>query len=116
MPSRRFNATRSPGLCARIATCLLVGALALSLAATPALAQSAPKEPEKGVPLDQYLREQLTGEDMQRALRSFVESFRPIAEQLDRMMKDVPQYEAPEVLPNGDILIRRKIPGDEIKT
>ena len=31
---------------------------------------------------------------------------------IDKVVKDVPQYEAPEVLDNGDIIIRRKQKAD----
>jgi hypothetical protein len=36
-----------------------------------------------------------------------------ILQALDLLMKTIPQYSAPEVLPNGDIIIRRQHPEDE---
>jgi len=36
-----------------------------------------------------------------------------ILQALDLLMKTIPQYAAPEVLPNGDIIIRRLHPEDE---
>ncbi len=46
--------------------------------------------------------EQLAGEAVAKLLRA-----------LDLMMDSVPQYAAPEVLPNGDIIIRRLHPEDK---
>lgn len=46
--------------------------------------------------------ERLAGEAMSKLLRA-----------LDLMMDSVPQYAAPEVLPNGDIIIRRLHPEDK---
>ena len=34
---------------------------------------------------------------------------------IELMLEMIPQYEAPEVLPNGDIIIRRKNPSDEVE-
>ena len=43
------------------------------------------------------------------------EGTKTILRAFELFMKSIPQYEAPEVLPNGDIIIRRKNPpkGDE---
>ncbi len=38
------------------------------------------------------------------------EATRQILRMLERMMQALPQYEAPEILENGDIIIRRKRP------
>ena len=70
--------------------------LGLSLALAPAMAaatdNAAPQQsPDSGSP-GELAREGL--EQMMRALRLLVES--------------IPQYELPEVLDNGDIIIRRK--------
>ena len=46
--------------------------------------------------------ERLAGEAMSKLLRA-----------LDLMMDSVPQYAAPEVLPNGDIILRRLNPKDD---
>jgi hypothetical protein len=48
-------------------------------------------------------------EDMGRALSEM----RPMAEDLMRLMDNIGNYEAPVVLENGDILIRRKPPPPE---
>ncbi len=62
---------------------------------------------EKGI--ESILQGLITGmqpalEDMGRAL----DEMRPMAEQLLRLIDDIGNYEAPVVLENGDILIRRK--------
>lgn len=68
-------------------------ALALALLAGPATAQ------DKGEGLDDTAR---------RAIESLVEAMRS-------MVAKIPMYEAPEILDNGDIIIRRKRPGQEEK-
>lgn len=46
------------------------------------------------------------GEEMGLA----VEEMKPALEELARLIGDIRNYEPPEVLPNGDIIIRRKRP------
>jgi hypothetical protein len=96
----------------------LVLALTLSvLPALPARAQEEPAPPDatgEGVDLiERGMRSILEGlftemqpaiEDMGRALTEM----RPMAEQLLKLIDDIGNYEAPVVLENGDILIRRK--------
>ncbi|WP_374377420.1 hypothetical protein [Dongia sp.] len=41
------------------------------------------------------------------------EGLAKILQALDLLLKTIPQYAAPEVLPNGDIIIRRLHPEDE---
>ena len=43
------------------------------------------------------------------------EGAKMIFEALDLVLKAIPQYEAPEILGNGDIIIRRKIPTEDKK-
>lgn len=90
--------------------------LALSLAPLPSAAQDAPAPGgvEGGADLiERGVRSILEGlftemqpalEDMGRALNEM----RPMAEQLLKLIDDIGNYEAPVVLENGDILIRRK--------
>ena len=47
-------------------------------------------------------------EDMEPALRDFVAGLGPALQDLSDMIDDFANYEAPEVLPNGDIIIRRR--------
>lgn len=43
-------------------------------------------------------------------MREGLEELRPMLSRLVELMGDVRNYEAPEMLPNGDIIIRRKTP------
>lgn len=43
-------------------------------------------------------------------LRELLNEARPELEQLLRQLENLPMYEAPEILPNGDIIIRRVRP------
>ena len=68
--------------------------LATLVAANPVLAQDpAPKDkmPEK-------------------AEKAITEGIRTVLRALETMFESIPQYEMPEVLENGDIIIRRKHP------
>jgi hypothetical protein len=47
---------------------------------------------------------------LQDAQRQAVEGIGKLLEALQMFVKSVPQYSAPEVLPNGDIIIRRVHP------
>jgi hypothetical protein len=90
--------------------------LIFALSATPALAQEA--DTDKGLSLLQegaglLLRGMMA--DMEPAMQDMADSFakaEPMLRDLMAMMDDLTQYHAPEVLPNGDILIRRKLPAE----
>ena len=70
---------------------ILAALLIASVAVVPAARAQAPAQPPQESPKDML-------EDASRkALRAF-----------ELMLKAIPQYEAPEILDNGDILIRRK--------
>ena len=78
----------------------LIGAGLVGLvlaAAAPALAEEAQRPGEQGKG-DKSLGAQVD-EALERALRS-----------LERFIDRVPGYEAPEIMPNGDIVIRKKPP------
>jgi hypothetical protein len=75
---------------------LLVAVLAVTVA--PVRAQEQPKAPPP--------KETLT-EQTEKAFRKSIET---ILKALEKLVDSVPIYEAPEVLENGDILIRRKRP------
>ena len=47
------------------------------------------------------------------AERLAAEGLAKILQALDLLMKTIPQYAAPEVMPNGDIIIRRLHPEEE---
>ncbi len=48
----------------------------------------------------------------ERAEKALKEGVQTILRALETMFKSVPQYDMPEVLENGDIIIRRKKPKD----
>lgn len=50
---------------------------------------------------------------MEKAGESLKDSLTTLMNLVDKMVKGVPQYEAPEILDNGDIIIRRKPPEDK---
>ena len=83
-------------------------ALALTLAlAAPATAQDASPAPGEGQP----------GQGlglMERGTRLFLEGlmreFGSAVEGLEEALRDLSAYHPPEVLPNGDIIIRRRTP------
>jgi len=47
-------------------------------------------------------------------MRPFVEDqMIPLLQDLNGMIDDMSAYHAPEILPNGDILIRRRVPQED---
>ena len=52
-------------------------------------------------------------DEMEPALRQFSEAMGPMMRDLFDKIDDVNRYELPEVLPNGDIIIRRKPDAEE---
>lgn len=78
-------------------TCAAAALLGLCLAAGPltAAAEEAPAQPPRDSPSD------LAREGLEHMMRA-----------LSLLMENIPQYELPEVLENGDIIIRRKHGGD----
>lgn len=82
---------------------LRAAALALLLLAAPARADEAG---EPILPGEEELR--ALGEEAEAMLRRFAETLDPMAERLRALIDDMGAYEAPERLPNGDIIIRRK--------
>jgi hypothetical protein len=75
--------------------------LVTSLLATPAHSE----------PLDwEALRKNLEelSEGTQQFFESWVDDLGPLLNSLRDKVDDLSEYEAPEVLPNGDIIIRRK--------
>ena len=62
-------------------------------------------------PALESLRDQ--AEEMEPALRDFVEQMGPALRDLMEKAGDLSAYHAPEVLPNGDIILRRKTPQED---
>ena len=76
-----------------LATTMLALSLTAATAATPALAQS---DQQGQTEAEQRIQQGLSA----------------ILEGLSLFMQDIPRYEVPEILPNGDIIIRRINPND----
>lgn len=93
-----------------------------ALLAVPALAQDVPDTAEDGFGLlkegARILMESML-EGMEPAFRDMQNDFdlalremEPMLRQLGAMIGDLKNYHAPEKLPNGDIIIRRKSPAE----
>lgn len=78
-------------------------ALACLLVAAPAAGDEAG---EPILPGEEELR--ALGEEAEAMLRRFAERLDPMMERIRALIDDMNAYEAPERLPNGDIIIRRK--------
>lgn len=104
---------------------ILAAATSLMLGAGPAVTQETPEENGRSLmqegarlfwegfqremgPALETLRDQ--AEEMEPALRDFVEEMGPALRDLMEKAGDLSAYHAPEVLPNGDIILRRKTP------
>jgi hypothetical protein len=86
-------------------------ALCLALVAAPLAAQEGPSPDSAPAPENQV--EQgfgLLQEGTRLMLRGLLDQMQPALRDLGAAIDDLNAYEMPEVLPNGDILIRRKHP------
>lgn len=81
-------------------------ALAFALLASPASFIAAKAESEPVFPNEEELKS--FSERAQDMLRRFTDELAPMVERLQSLIDDISAYEAPEMLPNGDIIIRRK--------
>jgi hypothetical protein len=60
---------------------------------------------------------QTSDEPAQETPREMLEdATRKVLQAFELMLKAIPQYESPEILDNGDIIIRRKRPESEMPT
>ena len=66
----------------------------------------AAEESERLLPNREELR--ALGDLAERMMREFADDVTPMVERLQGLMQDLDAYEAPEMLPNGDIIIRRR--------
>lgn len=73
---------------------------ALWLAAGPAAAQNSDMDEGKD----------LLSEGTRLLLRGLLAEMEPALRELQGALRDLDAYHAPEILPNGDIIIRRKTP------
>jgi hypothetical protein len=94
--------------------------LCLMFAASPLLAEEtpAPNEGERGISLMQQGAELLLNHMMSKvepSLQDMAEALRqaqPKITEILAMIDDIRNYHAPEKLPNGDIILRRKTPAE----
>lgn len=100
----------------RLVTLGLIAALTLPQTVVPATAQETSPQAEEGWSLlregTRLLFESFRSE-MEPALQDMADAIagaEPMLRDLLGMMGEVRNYHAPEILPNGDILIRRKTP------
>lgn len=94
---------------------LLAPAFALTLSALPLAAQETPAEPETslwdwGWSLfgDSVTQELEPLADMKALMEQFGPAVAPTMEKMMALVDDMTNYEMPEMLENGDIIIRRK--------
>ncbi len=86
--------------------------LLLGTLAAPALSQTLPQE--EGAPSEPPLFEGLDelAEGMRKLLEGIQDDVAPLMEDLSDQLRGLNAYHPPEVLPNGDIIIRRKTPAE----
>ncbi len=82
--------------------------LALMFAATPALVQETGENGTDDGEFNEGL--DLLSEGTRLLLRGLMKEFEPALRELEGVIDDLNAYHPPEVLPNGDIIIRRKVP------
>ena len=111
---RQLSKPRHALAAAFLAFCASLGLLA---AAAPSHAESAaPPTPqlaqdgseEDGSLFDRDELEDRLNDETREAIRDFLELIEPALTQFQALIHDLPAYEPPEILPNGDIIIRRK--------
>jgi len=79
---------------------------------TTARADEAPPSDGQILPDEEELR--ALGDMAQRMMREFAGRVEPMVERLKSLVDDLDAYESPEMLPNGDIIIRRKPDADPV--
>lgn len=85
-------------------------ALCLTLAAVPVTAQE--QESPQGDLSDMREGFGLLEEGTRLLLRGLLSEMEPALRDLEGALRSIDAYHPPEVLPNGDIIIRRKVPRD----
>lgn len=105
-------------------TMLLLSLASAPMAQTPdsASPETASPDAERGMSLieegakillDQFFREaEPAMKDMQDGLSQLLTDYGPMLRDLVAMAGDLHNYHAPEKLPNGDIILRRKTPAE----
>lgn len=92
-----------------------------SIAPPPVAPLVVPVQDEDSTPFSDEDFEELSRE-AEEAAKKFVEMIGPLLQSFSELLADLPRYDPPEVLPNGDIIIRRrhedpfKKPAEETET
>lgn len=73
----------------------------------PALTLVEETESDRGPTIDPEDLEELSRE-AEEAVDKLLEMIGPLMESMSGLLADLPRYEPPEMLPNGDIIIRRR--------
>ncbi len=81
---------------------IAVLAVCLGLAVSPAVAQESDSELKEGM--------DLLSEGTKLLLKGLMGEIEPALRDLEGALSDLNAYHPPEILPNGDIIIRRKVP------
>lgn len=97
----------------RILTPALLG---LTLAVAP-VAGHADENAPLADQLEKFEREaDELSEQALKTVEDFIKLLEPMLDRLSFFIDDLPSYHAPETLPNGDIIIRRKREGEKLPT
>ena len=81
-------------------------ALAAIIAVQPAAADDGKSLPEALQDLEREA--DILSEQTHRAIEGLLPMLESVMERLPLLIDSIPEYEAPKILPNGDIIIRRK--------
>ena len=85
-------------------TRIVAAACILSLMSAPLLAQGTEEAEPKQFDFEKF------ADAAREVLDKLTEEVLPLLEDLGEKVGEISEYHAPEVLPNGDIIIRRKTP------
>lgn len=94
--------------------------LAMTMPASAHVLEESPPLPEDSTPLVDLFERMLRGfmreaEPHMRELERGLEALEPELDRFLQQLRGMVEYHPPEVLPNGDIIIRRRQPDDEDK-
>ena len=98
----------------RITHLLAISTLVASLAIAPAYGGSKDSGDDTGSDIGGDIGDRLLSEELDRAFRGLMEKMKPALDEfLDTLevledIDSIENYERPEILPNGDIIIRRR--------
>ena len=99
----------------RISKSAMIAAALLATTAAPALAEqrrATPVQAETDTLKELERKADELNEVARQTIEDFIKIIGPMIERFSVMIDDLPAYHAPEVLPNGDIIMRRKHDND----